>query len=81
MAEGRHSAFEHLRFAQREGARRLIADGMAWLVFELPASAYDRRAGPSLVFESDDTMRRVRTFPANWRELSDADLWALSWTR
>lgn len=56
----------------REEARRLHADGEHWLVYELPAS-YDRR-GPSLVFEADTVVRRVRDFPSPWRELSDADL-------
>lgn len=31
----------------------------------------------TLVFESDSIVRRIRMFPANWRELSDAKLAAL----
>jgi len=31
------------------------------------------------VFESDQVVRRVRDYPANWRDLSDDDLLALSW--
>ena len=31
-----------------------------------------------LVFESDAKMRRVRDFPADWHDLSDGDLEALS---
>jgi hypothetical protein len=81
MADNRHSPLELLRQAQRAGARRLVIEGMAWLVYELPASDYDRRARPSLVFESDGSMRRVRTFPENWRDLSDTELAALSWER
>jgi hypothetical protein len=31
-----------------------------------------------LVFESDAIVRTVRTFPADWRTLSDAELIAIS---
>jgi hypothetical protein len=72
-------AFSLLREAQRR-ARHLVVGGALWIVFEMPASPYDRRHAPSLIFESDDTVRRVRNFPATWRELSDEDLFALSWT-
>jgi len=47
-------------------------DGMRWLVYELDLRAY--RDGASLVFESDSVVRRIRTFPGSWRELSDAKL-------
>jgi hypothetical protein len=66
------------RDAQQPG-RRIIIDGELWLVFELPAPPYDRRETPSLVFESEATVRRVRNYPANWRALSDTELFALSW--
>ena len=68
-----------LQEAQRT-ARKLYIDGVPWLVYEFPLSAYDRRHGPSLVFESELAVRRVRTYPSAWRQLSDTDLWALSWT-
>jgi hypothetical protein len=35
----------------------------------------------SLVFESTDSARRVREYPENWRELSAAELEALSWRK
>jgi len=54
------------------------AHGVPWLVQEIRDWAYDRRASLSLVFSSDDAMRRVRSYPANWIELSDAELIALS---
>lgn len=58
--------------------RRLIGpDGQPWRVYELGEAGYDRRS--SLVFESDTTIRRVRNFPSDWRQLSDAELFALSW--
>jgi hypothetical protein len=67
-----------LREAQRAG-RHLVVDGVPWLVYELPPLPFDRRCTPSLVFESDHTVRRVRDFPEQWRTLSDDDLFALSW--
>ena len=76
-------ADERQLFSQRgaqQPARRVSSDGVLWLVFELPAMPYDRRDTPSLIFESDTTVRRVRNYPANWYDLSDDDLIALSWT-
>ena len=78
MAQDRSIATEWLRSARRT-ARQIIVDGLPWLVYELPAAPFDRRSTSSLVFESDNTMRRVRSFPASWRALSDDDLFALSW--
>jgi hypothetical protein len=64
----------------REGAKRFTVAGEIWSVYE------DTRTevpflGPALVFESDQAVRRVRQYPANWRELSDEKLYALSWSR
>jgi hypothetical protein len=64
--------------ARRSGARLLLIEGNRWFVYELPA-ALDRRYKPSLVFESDTVIRRVRSFPQNWRELADDALATLSW--
>jgi hypothetical protein len=52
--------------------------GVSWLVQEIRDWGYDRRASSSLVFTSDDVMRRVRHYPANWITLSDAELLVLS---
>jgi hypothetical protein len=79
MVEG-YKPLEALRRA-RENGRELIGDRVLWLVYELPPTPFDRRTGPSLVFESDSAMRRVRTFPADWRTLSDELLYALSWSK
>jgi hypothetical protein len=54
------------------------ADGREWVVRELPPPVYDRRRGPSLVFSADDVWRRVRTYPANWHERTDAELYEIS---
>jgi hypothetical protein len=51
-----------------------------WRVYER-ASVYDRRIKPDLVFESDGVIRRVREYPSNWAELSDAALMSVSWGR
>ena len=64
----------------RDGARQLVADVEQWLVYELPPMTFDRRSTSSLVFESETMLRRVRDYPEDWRELSDADLFALSWS-
>jgi hypothetical protein len=62
----------------RQGGRTLWADDTRWCVYE-SHSPFDRRRGPTLLFDSDAVMRRVRDYPANWRELSDDDLYAISW--
>jgi hypothetical protein len=67
-----------LREAQRT-ARPIFVNGVPWLVYELPPPPFDRRREPSLIFECEDVVRRVRQYPANWRELTDEDLFALSW--
>lgn len=77
MADHSHST-DLVQAAQR-GARQLVVDAVSWLVYELPPMPFDRRSTPSLVFESEGAMRRVRNFPATWRMLSDAELFALSW--
>src|SRR3954452_7531863 len=58
--------------------RRSITDheGRRWTVFESP-STYDRRK-LSLVFYSLDVIRRVRNYPADWHEWTDAALLDLS---
>lgn len=58
--------------------RRIFADGEVWVVREVQAPAFDRRAGTHLIFEGVDVMRRVRRFPADWIFLPDDDLYALS---
>ena len=61
--------------------RRFVdAEGVHWLVYE-HLSSFDRRTRPTLVFDSEYVVRRVRDFPSRWRDLSDDDLAALSWSR
>jgi len=58
--------------------RRLLADGYRWVVTEVAAPRFDRRGGTHLMFDGETVMRRVRVFPANWYELADDELYALS---
>jgi hypothetical protein len=62
-------------------ARTFLLDGAHWRVFELAKWANDPAPAPSLVFESDGAVRRVSNYPADWRDLSDRALLALSWRR
>lgn len=64
---------------ERLASRSVVdSDGGTWTVQEVRDWGYDRRASSSLVFTGDDAMRRVRNYPPNWIELSDAELIALS---
>lgn len=63
--------------SSRAGGRWIRSLGEDWLVYEL-LMPYDRR-GPTLVFESENIVRRVRSYPPNWRDLPDLELFALSW--
>ena len=56
--------------------RHFRVDGIAWLV-----CADGSRNGPALLFLGPGVMRRVRQYPADWLELSDDALYALSWSR
>jgi len=79
MVHDRTATFEWLR-AARSGARQIVIEGVPWLVFELPPGPFDRRSTPSLLFESENTVRRVRSYPTDWRDLPEAALFELSWT-
>jgi hypothetical protein len=61
--------------------RRSFVDheGAHWSVHEQAFADYDRRRGMSLIFSSDSAVRRVRDYPNNWAELTDAELLVLSW--
>lgn len=61
----------------RPGSRSFRQGYVTWCVYE------DRHPnlGDSLIFESDRIARRVRNYPANWRDLSDEQLAVLSLSR
>jgi hypothetical protein len=58
--------------------RRISADGVRWLIKEVPAPSFDRRGGTHLLFDGESIMRRVRVFPNDWHTLSDKELYELS---
>ena len=58
------------------------ANGAFWSVKEKDASRTPgARERSCLIFDSVDMIRRVWTYPANWRMLSAEALVALSWKR
>ena len=57
-------------------ARKFRIAGELWGVYET-----QNEWGRSLIFESLKIARRVRSFPPDWRELTDEQLYALSWSR
>jgi hypothetical protein len=61
------------------GRSFMDAEGTHWRVYEQPFADYDRRTGMSLIFASEAAVRRVRDYPADWMDLSDQELMALSW--
>jgi hypothetical protein len=64
----------------RQGASRDVADaqGKKWRVREMEMAEADGSvARKSLIALNDMVIRRFWTFPADWRELSDAQLLAL----
>jgi hypothetical protein len=81
MNDGWRGLRDLFRSAEHAGARRVSFDGVEWMVYERGPDLFDRRRSPSLIFESQDTIRRVRTYPRNWAELPDEELARLSWGR
>ena len=53
-------------------------DGRIWTVEQLRAAPTDPIQKPSLLFTTDNLMRRIRHFPDDWHSLADAELYALS---
>ena len=55
------------------------ADGTRWTVVErFPGGESGEGQERSLYFVGDGVFRRVRSYPPSWRDLSDAELAALS---
>jgi hypothetical protein len=77
MPASQDSEFRRAREQALSNARRLAVGSRVWLVYEMGPLSYDRR-GSALIFESESAVRRVRSFPANWRSLSDEELEELS---
>jgi hypothetical protein len=81
LATGADRPYRSARARAIASARTIRTDDGQWRVYELESGPYDRRSGRSLIFESDGVLRRVRVYPENWRELSDAELMETSWRR
>jgi hypothetical protein len=74
-AQDTEFAASHILAIGRE--HEFTIDGCVWTVRE----AIDPiTQTPVLIFTSDRVGRRVRLYPANWRELSDKELHGLSWS-
>jgi len=63
---------------QTTPTRVLEADDLLWKVREEPWPTADRRGGTCLIFDGDSVVRRVRSFPPDWYDLTDRDLYSLS---
>lgn len=57
--------------------RSFAIHGTQWTVCEQPAIHH----GPSLVFYASGIARRVSCYPGNWQDLSEDELYAVSWKR
>ena len=55
-------------------------DGRHWEVYQATLP-YDRRCGECLIFESTEAVRRVLRYPTDWFNLSDEELYDLSYHR
>jgi hypothetical protein len=64
-------------FMNPSAARRITVGRQTWTVYELPGSLPPHQTAV-LVFERDKIARTVCNYPANWRELPDTELYALS---
>lgn len=62
------------------GVRFIAPDGTYWTAHEI-ADKRAESATHALIFVSDEGFRRVRSYPENWRTLTHAELWELSWRR
>ena len=66
-----------VQLGQPHGARLFLDGRAAWAVYE----DCHPHVGRSLIFDSDRVFRRVRNYPANWRDLTDEQLAELSLSR
>jgi len=68
---------EDTEVSSDESGRTLWAEGHYWRVHAIPAPSFDRRRGSHLLFACSEIGRRVRVFPEDWMQLSDAELYEL----
>src|SRR5215207_728655 len=61
-----------------EAMRELYRNGVRWTVREASAARTPgAQADRCLIFDSEGIVRRLWTFPSDWRELADAEIFAL----
>ena len=74
--------WEEAELASRPDARKLLVHEGEGISVPSYLYVYERAIGPfarrRLIFESFCTVRCVASYPANWRELDDAQLLAVS---
>jgi hypothetical protein len=67
-------------FRPQVPVRELVDDeGRAWTVRERVDDLRTHPGRRSLVFEAHHAIRRLWVYPSDWHELSDEELWLLSW--
>lgn len=61
--------------------RFVDSTGRQWVVREAPPprGAIGSQRAPSLLFETEGMIRRVRRYPPDWEGLGSAELERLSW--
>lgn len=58
--------------------RRIYSDGIEWEIYEQDTTRTPGATHPkSLIFSSQDLVRRVWQYPADWLQLSDGELLTL----
>ena len=67
----------HTQVGEGERSRTVEGGGHYWRVYEATYPGVNRGRG-SLIFDAETVVRRVRTYPADWFEASDSDLYNLS---
>jgi hypothetical protein len=79
MSQSSGYSGERFELRQRTHSRRFVVGGVSWSAYEDP-DPEPPKCGPALVFESDHVVRRVRSYPEDWRDLPDEELYTLSWS-
>jgi hypothetical protein len=61
-----------------DDGRRIYADGIEWEIYEQDTTRTPGAThSSSLIFSSQDLVRRLWQYPANWLQLSDRELLTL----
>lgn len=61
-------------------SREILGGTTRWRVFEIETAEHPwAHQTRTLIFMSGTAMRRVHSYPPDWRSLSDEELYAVSW--